>query len=108
MSKEYIVLVLNTTTELYEEVSVTEDVYNEFRRGEWRISKNDDKHKANETPFSTLIGGEDNAYENFDEFIDTNNTPEKAMLKELELESLKHALSDLNKAEQALVQALFL
>ena len=69
MSKQCIVTVWNTVTYRYEETAVTQEVYDEYRRGEWRIGKNDDKHCANETPFSALIGGEDGNYENFREFI---------------------------------------
>lgn len=64
MTKTYTLTVFNTCTSQYEDVEVTKEVYNEFRRGEWRIEKNDDKHRANETPFSELIGGDDGAFEN--------------------------------------------
>ena len=38
MSKTYTVTVFNTITLQYEEIKVTRAVYNEFRRGKWRIS----------------------------------------------------------------------
>lgn len=38
MSKTYTVTVFNTITLQYEEINVTRAVYNEFRRGKWRIS----------------------------------------------------------------------
>ena len=62
MTKTYTLTVFNTCTSQYEDIEVTKEVYNEFRRGEWRIEKNDDKHRANETPFSELIGGDENYY----------------------------------------------
>ena len=58
MEKQYEVTVFNTCTAKYEVVEVSQEVYDEFRRGEWRISKNDDKHSSNETPFSALVGGD--------------------------------------------------
>lgn len=76
MKKTYTLTVFNTCTSQCEDVEVTKEVYNEFRRGEWRIDKNDDKHRANETPFSELIGGDDGAFENFSEFIDNSQNPE--------------------------------
>ena len=82
MEKTYTVTVFNTLTSLYEEITVSETVFNEFRRGEWRISKNNDKHSANETLFSELNGGKDGAYENFHEFIDTEHTPELRSIAE--------------------------
>ena len=71
MSNEYMVTVFNTVTARYEEIAVSKEIYNEYRRGEWRISKNNDKHSTGEIPFCALTGGEDGGYENFHEFVDT-------------------------------------
>lgn len=57
MEEQYIVTVWNTATTQYEEIAIPKAVYDEYRRGEWRISKSNDKHTAKETPFSALIGG---------------------------------------------------
>ena len=81
MEKTYTLNVLNTCTSQYEDVEVTKEVYDEYRRGEWRIKKNDDRHKAHETPFSELTGGDNGAFENFKEFADTKNTPENALMR---------------------------
>lgn len=107
MNKQNTVMVFNTCTSQYEEVLVSEEVYNEYRRGEWRIQKNDAKHRANETPFSALVGGKDGAYENFREFVDTANVPEKLVLQSMLLNSLRHAITGLDPAEQKLIEALF-
>ena len=56
---------------------------------------------------SGLIGGEDGAYENFKEFIDTENIPDKTVVAAMELDALQIALSALPDADKALVQALF-
>lgn len=87
--------VFNTCTSQYEDIEVTKEVYNEFRRGEWRIEKNDDKHGANETPFSELIGGDDGAFENFQEFFDNQNTPELQFEKSELINFLYCALDEL-------------
>ena len=101
------VMVFNTCTSQYEEVSVTKEIYDEYRRGEWRIHKNDAKHRANETPFSALIGGENGAYENFQELVDTDNVPDKLVLQSMLLDSLRYAIAGLDQEEQMLLEGLF-
>lgn len=56
---------------------------------------------------SGMIGGQDGAYENFREFIDTINTPEHIVLEQMKKEALYQAISALSAADQALVQGLF-
>ena len=56
---------------------------------------------------SGLIGGEEGAYENFKEFIDTENIPDNTVLKIMEIDALLKALSVLSDADNELVQALF-
>ena len=60
-----------------------------------------------EIQMSGLIGGEDGAYENFKEFIDAENIPDKTVVAAMELDALQIALSALPDADKALVQALF-
>lgn len=84
MSNEYMVTVFNTVTARYEEIAVSKEIYNEYRRGEWRISKNNDKHSTGEIPFCALTGGEDGGYENFHEFVDTEHTVEAMLAKQEE------------------------
>lgn len=107
MAKTYTISVFNTCTSQYETIEVTEDVYNEFRRGEWRIAKNEDKHNANETPFSQLTGGEDGLCENFHEFINTDDTPETVLFRELALEELNLAINLLDTPDRELIYAIY-
>ena len=107
MTKTYTLTIFNTCTSQYEDIEVTRDVYNEFRRGEWRIEKNDDKHRANETPFSDLIGGDDGAFENFQEFLDNQNTPELQFEKSELINFLYCALDELRCEDYQLIRALF-
>ena len=107
MAKTYTLTVLNTCTSQYEDAEVTKEVYNEFRRGEWRIEKNDDKHRANETPFSELIGGDDGAFENFSEFIDNSQNPELIFAERAKIQALYSAVSMLSDLDKQLLQALF-
>lgn len=107
MTTTYTVTVFNTVTGTYENIAVPKAVYDEYRRGEWRISKNDDKHSANETPFSALIGGEDDNYEKFHEFISYDANPENIIAKNIRTEELLKTVASLSAEDQALVQALF-
>lgn len=107
MNKLYAINVFDTTTGQEKIIHVCKEVYDEFRRGEWRIQKNDSKHKINETEFSALLGGEDGAYENFHEFIDYDSDPSELLLKTMMIEKLHSALELLNKADRELIDALF-
>lgn len=107
MNKLYAINVFDTTTGQEKIIHVCKEVYDEFRRGEWRIQKNDSKHKINETEFSALLGGEDGAYENFHEFIDFDSDPSELLLKSMMIEKLHSALELLNKADRELIDALF-
>ena len=107
MTKTYALTVFNTCTSRYEDIEVTKEVYNEFRRGEWRIEKSDDKHRVNETPFSELIGGNDGAFENFSEFIDNSRNPERIFAEHVQIETLYSAMNMLSDLDKQLLQALF-
>lgn len=106
-NKKYTLMVYNTVTHRNEEVEVTHDVYHAYRRTGWGIENNDTSFFAHEIQMSGLIGGEDGAYENFKEFIDTENIPDKTVVAAMELDALQIALSALTDADKALVQALF-
>lgn len=107
MNNLYTINVYDTTTGKERIINVCKEVYDEFRRGEWRIEKNDGKHSANETQFSALLGGEDGAYENFHEFIDYDSDPSELLLKAMMIEKLYSAFEHLEKAERELIDALF-
>ena len=92
----YILTVYNTMTGLYEDVEVSEEVYCEYRRGLWRINKNEDKHRAGEIPFSALLGGDGGEYENFHEFIDRENDPETILLERQKRQKAFEGLSTLS------------
>ena len=106
-NKKYTLTVYNTVTHRNEEVEVTREVYQAYRRTGWGIENNDASFFAHGIQMSGLIGGEDGAYENFKEFIDTENIPDKTVVAAMELDALQIALSALTGADKALVQALF-
>ena len=106
-NKKYTLTVYNTVTHRNEEVEVTREVYQAYRRTGWGIENNDASFFAHEIQMSGLIGGEEGAYENFKEFIDTENIPDNTVLKIMEIDALLKALSVLSDADNELVQALF-
>lgn len=107
MKQQYTVTVYNTVTSGYEKIAVSKAVFDEYRRGEWRIENNNRKCSASETSFSALIGGEDGCYENFDEFISHENNPKRITAKAEQLRELREAIESLNESDRALVKALF-
>lgn len=78
-------------------ILVTTEVYNEYMRSIWRTHKQDDKYNSLFTPFSALIGGENGAYENFHEFVNEDDLPEKELEKKLKKEIGYRALESLPK-----------
>ena len=101
------VMVFNTFTNQYEEVAVSTAVYNEFRRGKWTIERNDRRYHKHEIPFSSLIGGTDGSFENFSEFIFTEDDPVDQNANKLLLSALQRAVEDLAEKDKDLIRALF-
>ena len=106
-NKEYKVTVFNTVTKKYEQIAVSEEIYNAFRRTGWNIDDNDDSFFAHEIQISSLIGGKDNSFENFKEFISASNKVENAVIKNSEKSLLYKAISKLSFSEQNLIKALY-
>ena len=104
---KYTLIVFNTCTQKYEEVTVTEEVYRAYCRTGWDIKDNDQRFFDHEIQLSGMIGSQDGAYENFREFVDTVNTPENIIFDQMEKEDLYQAVSALPATDRALVQGLF-
>ena len=104
---KYTLIVFNTCTQKYEEVTVTEEVYRAYCRTGWNIKDNDQSFFDHEIQLSGMIGSQDGAYENFREFVDTVNTPENIIFDQMEKEDLYQAVSALPATDRALVQGLF-
>lgn len=106
-SRKYTLIVFNTCTREYEEVTVTEEVYHAYCRTRWNIKDNDESFFDHEIQMSGMIGSQDGAYENFREFIDTINVPDDIVFEQVEKEALYQAISVLPAADRDLVRALF-
>lgn len=90
------ITVFDTITGQYTEITVTQTVYDEYRRGKWRIDKNNAKHNANETPISSLIDGKRERCK-YRELHDTSSTPEKMAIKNEKINHLGRALDLLDE-----------
>ena len=95
--KNYTVKVFNTFTSRYEEVEVSKEVFDEYRRGLWRIKKNNKKHCKHTTPFSGLKGFNEES-ENFHELIDEGGDPINVISFETVLDSLDETERDMVEA----------
>ena len=108
MEKEIFILkVYNTLTKQYEDVVVTKKVYDTYRRTEWNIKDNDESFYDHEIQISGLIGGENENYENFHEFVDEEETPENIVVQAEIIKSLRECIDELESEEQELVDALY-
>ena len=67
--KAYILNVYNTMTGEFELVQVTKEVFQTYRRTKWHIEDSTERFYKHETQMSSLIGGENDGYERFHEFI---------------------------------------
>ncbi len=105
--KNYTLSVYNPASGEYEDVEVTEAVYNAYRCTGWNMDKNDAKHSANSTPFSALIGGDDGAYENFSEFVSESDNPLLIVEDKLSPQKLRRALDALSDEEYRLISAIY-
>ena len=109
MSQEnYMLSVYSAISGQAEDIEVNEAVYNEYRRGGWRVDNNDRSFREHETPFSDLKGGLDGAYENFDEFRAEHNDPAQLVVSALTQQDLRRAFACLAEDERELLQALII
>ena len=107
MEKEiYTLKVYNTLTKQYEDVVVTKDVYDTYCHTEWIIKDNNASLYDHEIQMSGLIGGEDNGYENFREFVQ-EETPESIVIRSEVIREIQNVIAELNEADRKLISALF-
>lgn len=107
MSKTYAIITFNPATGMEEAVSVTKEVYDEFRRGIWRIEKSDLKYITHTYPMSCLIGDDDDSEDEFHEYEDENFDLEEMVIHNERLERLRFAKSRLAIKERKLIDLLY-
>jgi len=106
--KIYIVKVYDTITRQFADVTVTKEVYDTYHRTEWNIKDNNDSFYNHEIQMSGLIGGEEDGYENFHEFVDDENTPENSVINEELKRAVLEGVDELDQNDRELIYALFL
>ena len=107
MERTYTVKVYNTISNQFEDVAVTKEVYDTYRRTEWNIKDNNESFYEHEIQMSGLIGVADDGYENFHEFVDEENTPERNIVYAEIKKALLESVAELTEEERALVHALY-
>lgn len=105
MSK-FEVTVYDTCSNSWKKVEVSKEVYLEYNRGSWNISKQDQSFYEHQIQFSGLIGGAENAFENFEEFK-VKTTLEEDVDEILFKETVRKIILSLNPEEQNLYFALY-
>ena len=105
--KAYILNVYNTMTGEFELVQVTKEVFQTYRRTKWHIEDSTERFYKHETQMSSLIGGENEGYERFHEFIDYDNTPENQAIEEMVRQSLRNILDLLPPKDYELIYELY-
>lgn len=104
MSKEYTLKVFNTVTRKEETITVSKEVYLAYKRSHWNEEKDDQSFYKHEIQLSSLIGGDDNAYENFREFISEEMNP-ACLVEAVEAkQTLEQALKQLDQSERELIE----
>ena len=85
---KFTVKVMNTFTKVQEEIEVSEEVYNEYYRGIWRIAKNNAKHRYYSTPFSSVTGTSDEPFDAFNDFADESHDLSEFVVEKIWLEEI--------------------
>lgn len=105
--KTYTLTVFNHASDRFETVVVTEEVFRTYKRTKWNIEDNNASFFEHEIQFSSLIGGNEDAFQNFQEFIDTENTPERVIERNEMIAAVHKAISSLPPDDRELVAARF-
>jgi len=104
--KKNTVSVYDTISKKIVEVQVSDEVSTHYNRTKWNIDDNNESFFKHEIQFSALIGGYENAFENFREFMPDYDVEEETDLK-IYAERLHNCLKLLSESERELIIMLF-
>lgn len=104
--KKNTVCVYDTISKKVVDVEVNDEVRTHYNRTQWNIDDNDESFFKHEIQFSALIGGHENAFENFREFI-LDYDIEKETDRKIFTERLYICLKLLSESERDLIIMLF-
>ncbi len=104
--KKNTVSVYDTISKKIVEVEVSDEVRTHYNRTRWNIDDNNESFFKHEIKISALIGGHENAFENFREFMPDYDVEEETDLK-IYAERLHNCLKLLSESERELIIMLF-
>lgn len=104
--KKNTVRVYDTMSKKIVEVEVSDEVRTHYNRTQWNIDDNNASFYKHEIQFSALIGGHENAFENFREFMPDYDVEEETDRK-MFTERLHNCLKLLPESERKLIIMLF-
>lgn len=104
--KKNTVRVYDTISKKVVEVEVSDEVRIHYNRTQWNIDDNNESFYKHEIQFSALIGGHENAFENFKEFM-TDYDVEKETDRKMFIEKLYNCLELLSESERELITMLY-
>ncbi|MCM1226694.1 MAG: sigma-70 family RNA polymerase sigma factor [Clostridium sp.] len=104
--KKNTVRVYDTISKKFVEVEVSEKIRTNYNRTQWNIDDNDESFFKHEIQFSALIGGYENAFENFKEFK-TDYDVEEETDRKIFVERLYSCLDLLSESERELIIMLY-
>lgn len=104
--KKNTVRVYDTVSKKIVEVEVSDEVRTHYNRTQWNIDDNNESFYKHEIQFSALIGGHENAFENFREFMTDYNVEKETDCK-MFVEKLYNCLGLLSESERELIIMLY-
>lgn len=104
--KKNTVRVYDTISKKVVEVEVSDEVRTHYNRTQWNIDDNNESFYKHEIQFSALIGGYENAFENFKEFM-TNYDIENETDRKMYIERLYNCIELLSGSERELIIMLY-
>ena len=104
--KKNTVRVFDTISKKIVEVEVSDEVRTHYNRTQWNIDDNNESFYKHEIQFSALIGGYENAFENFKEFMNDYDV-EKETDRKMFIEKLYNCLELLSGSERELIIMLY-
>lgn len=109
--EKYTVSVFNTITRTYEDVEVTKEVYEVYRRSQWAEENDDRRFYTHQIPFTDLTGNEDDIEENFHEFVEASVLRfEESFFKDPEVDVkglVRDVLSSLKEKDRMIIEEFY-
>lgn len=103
--KEYILKVYNPSTQRIEDVITTKEVYDTYRRMEWKAKYGDKMFYKNEIQLSSLNGLQDGP---LPQYASSELDPAKAYETVELLNELENAISKLDDYDRAMIKAIYI